>query len=483
MRVLAGPEKKSRLISEKEKAITAYHEMGHALVGHFLPNTDPVHKISIVSRGAGARLHDLAADRRQVPHHEDRAHRQPRHDARRSRRRGGRVRRDHHRGGERHREGDQHRQADDHALRHERKARAARRWATTRPMPFLGREFAAGADYSEEIARQIDDEIRRIIEEAHERAKDLLRRAPRAARRASPRSSSSARPSSASSSRPCSRACPRKRSSASATPRRRPGARRSRASADKKERVPQPQVVAPTPVNRPPTPRPPEASPAGRARRGPRRRSSRASASSSRASAKTRSAPGLVETPRRVAEMYDDIFSGIDGDDPAELLVAMPGDHHHEMVLIKDIDFYSICEHHLLPFHGTAARRLHPRASTGTSPGLSKLARVVRLVAARPQLQERITSEVADAIDAGARAARRAGAHRGRAPLHVDARRAHPGGQDRHQRRARHHPDRTPPRGPRSSRSSTPAEAPPRDRPPPTGHRPRHSPASWGSST
>lgn len=107
--------------------------------------------------------------------------------------------------------------------------------------------------------------------------------------------------------------------------------------------------------------------------------------------------PGLRETPRRVAEMYADIFSGIDGEDPASLLVAMPGDHHREMVLIKDIDFYSICEHHLLPFHGSAHVAYIP-SEHGHIAGLSKLARVVRLVAARPQLQERITSEVADAI-------------------------------------------------------------------------------------
>ena len=60
MRVIAGPEKKTRLLSEHERKVTAYHEMGHALVGHYLPNCDPVHKISIISRGAGARLHDLA---------------------------------------------------------------------------------------------------------------------------------------------------------------------------------------------------------------------------------------------------------------------------------------------------------------------------------------------------------------------------------------------------------------------------------------
>lgn len=106
---------------------------------------------------------------------------------------------------------------------------------------------------------------------------------------------------------------------------------------------------------------------------------------------------GIRETPRRVADMYEDIFAGIGAPDPAELLTTIPGDHHREMVLIKDIDFYSICEHHLLPFHGLAHVAYIP-SEHGHIAGLSKLARVVRQVAARPQLQERITSEVADAI-------------------------------------------------------------------------------------
>jgi GTP cyclohydrolase I len=112
--------------------------------------------------------------------------------------------------------------------------------------------------------------------------------------------------------------------------------------------------------------------------------------------------PGLVRTPQRVAAMYADLFSGIGAPDPAEMLTAIPGDHHREMVLIKDIDFYSICEHHLLPFHGLAHVAYIP-SEHGHIAGLSKLARVVRQVAARPQLQERITSEVADAIESSLR--------------------------------------------------------------------------------
>ncbi len=109
------------------------------------------------------------------------------------------------------------------------------------------------------------------------------------------------------------------------------------------------------------------------------------------------SRPGLIGTPERVADMYEDIFSGIAAPDPAELLVAMPGDQHQEMVLIRDIDFYSVCEHHLLPFHGLAHVAYIP-SRDGRITGLSKLARVVRIVAARPQLQERITTQIADAL-------------------------------------------------------------------------------------
>jgi GTP cyclohydrolase I len=107
--------------------------------------------------------------------------------------------------------------------------------------------------------------------------------------------------------------------------------------------------------------------------------------------------PGLLGTPRRVADMYEDIFSGLEASDPAELMTAMEGDHHREMVIIKDIDFYSVCEHHLLPFAGKAHVAYIP-SKEGRITGISKLARVVRLVAARPQLQERITTQVADAL-------------------------------------------------------------------------------------
>ena len=173
MRVLAGPEKKTRIISEKEKAITAYHEMGHALVGHFLEFTDPVHKISVVSRGQalGYTISLPTEDKFLTTKRElmDTL----------SMTLGGRAAEEVVFG-----------EITTGAANDLEKATSTAKQMIMRygmseelgprtlghdqSMPFLGREFQQQADYSEEIARQIDDEIRRIIEEAHQRAKDLL---------------------------------------------------------------------------------------------------------------------------------------------------------------------------------------------------------------------------------------------------------------------------------------------------------------------
>lgn len=108
---------------------------------------------------------------------------------------------------------------------------------------------------------------------------------------------------------------------------------------------------------------------------------------------------GLVETPARVAEMYAELFSGIDADPAVELEVGFE-EGHQEMVTLRDIPFYSMCEHHLLPFYGVAHVGYIPK---GRVVGISKLARVVEILARRPQLQERLTSQVADTIVRGLR--------------------------------------------------------------------------------
>lgn len=104
---------------------------------------------------------------------------------------------------------------------------------------------------------------------------------------------------------------------------------------------------------------------------------------------------GLLDTPKRVARMYEEIFSGLNKDPKDQFSVVFSEDHE-ELVLVKDIPFFSTCEHHLVPFFGKAHIGYIPRG--GRVTGLSKLARAVETVARRPQLQERITSTVADSI-------------------------------------------------------------------------------------
>ncbi|NLW07892.1 MAG: GTP cyclohydrolase I FolE [Clostridia bacterium] len=104
---------------------------------------------------------------------------------------------------------------------------------------------------------------------------------------------------------------------------------------------------------------------------------------------------GLKETPRRVARMYQEIFAGLEID-PAEAFSVLYSEDHEELVLVKDIPFYSMCEHHLLPFLGKVHIGYIPRR--GRVVGLSKLARGVEILAKRPQLQERLTKQIADVI-------------------------------------------------------------------------------------
>jgi GTP cyclohydrolase I len=105
---------------------------------------------------------------------------------------------------------------------------------------------------------------------------------------------------------------------------------------------------------------------------------------------------GLVRTPARVAEMYAEICAGL-SEDPAQHLVVTFEANHDEMVLVRDIPLYSVCEHHLAPFHGHAHVAYIP-GDDGRITGLSKLARLVDGFAKRPQVQERLTTQVADAL-------------------------------------------------------------------------------------
>jgi GTP cyclohydrolase I len=105
---------------------------------------------------------------------------------------------------------------------------------------------------------------------------------------------------------------------------------------------------------------------------------------------------GLARTPRRVAEMYAEIYSGLHEDPSRHLIVTFEA-NHDEMVMVRDIPMYSQCEHHLAPFHGRAHVAYIP-GEDGRITGLSKLARLVDGFAKRPQVQERLTTQIADAL-------------------------------------------------------------------------------------
>ncbi|EGW38060.1 GTP cyclohydrolase I [Desulfosporosinus sp. OT] len=105
---------------------------------------------------------------------------------------------------------------------------------------------------------------------------------------------------------------------------------------------------------------------------------------------------GLIDTPKRVARMYAEVFSGLHQDPSQHFNVQFTEEEHEEMVIVKDIPVYSMCEHHLVPFYGKAHVAYIPRK--GKITGLSKFARVVEGFAHRPQLQERLTSQIANAV-------------------------------------------------------------------------------------
>ncbi|MGH2573162.1 MAG: GTP cyclohydrolase I FolE [Actinomycetota bacterium] len=110
------------------------------------------------------------------------------------------------------------------------------------------------------------------------------------------------------------------------------------------------------------------------------------------------SRPDILRTPERVADMYAEIFSGMSVD-PVELVTVIPGAGHDEMIMVRDIPLYGVCVHHLLPFVGEAHVAYVPNRD-GRITGLSKIARVVDTLSKRPQVQETLTTEIADALDA-----------------------------------------------------------------------------------
>jgi cell division protease FtsH len=173
MRVVAGPEKKTRVMGEKERLITAYHEMGHALVGHYLEHSDPVHKISVVSRGQalGYTISMPAEDKFLTTRAEL--------NDTMAMTLGGRAAEeiifDEITTGASNDLEKVTQSAKSMVMRFGMSDKLGPRvFGHNHGQPFLGREFSSEPDYSDEIAREIDDEIRRIVESAHQRAKDIL---------------------------------------------------------------------------------------------------------------------------------------------------------------------------------------------------------------------------------------------------------------------------------------------------------------------
>jgi GTP cyclohydrolase I len=106
---------------------------------------------------------------------------------------------------------------------------------------------------------------------------------------------------------------------------------------------------------------------------------------------------GIADTPRRVADMYDEIFAGY-GHDASEVVTVIPGAGHDEMIMVRDIPLYGMCEHHVIPFVGRAFVAYIPNRD-GRLTGLSKIARLVDLLSKKLQVQERLTTEIADALE------------------------------------------------------------------------------------
>ena len=140
---------------------------------------------------------------------------------------------------------------------------------------------------------------------------------------------------------------------------------------------------------------------------------------------------GLRGTPERVHRMYAELTAGYHVDPDRLINGAIFDVDYSEMVVVKDIPFYSLCEHHLLPFFGSAAVAYIPR---GRVVGLSKIPRVVEMYARRLQVQERLTQQIADFLETRLAAAGRRRRHRGDAPLRRDARRAEARHGDDHER-------------------------------------------------
>eukprot|EP01037_Dinobryon_pediforme_P005871 gene5871-5940_t len=394
-RVMAGPQRTSRLMTEEERRITAYHEGGHALVAHALPNTDPVHKITIMPRGRALGYTMVLPDEDRYATTRNQMLDQLSYSL------GGR--------------------AAEELIFHdpttgasndiEKATNLARAMVTQYGMterigaiklgtgdsdPFLGRDYGHQRDYSEEIAGIIDEEIHALIENAHQEAfnilvanrdildalvvelleretllKDDIERIfakvalvePRPAWTGSPNRTPSTIP-------PVGLVAAKPQVDPEANP-------------AKPTRKPRKKVAPPVPEQ------------IARAEFD-QARAERAITELLLAIGEDPTRDGLRDTPARVARAYRENFEGL-WQNPEDILTTTFDIGHKELVIVRDIEVFSHCEHHLTPFHGVAHVGYIPGES-GRITGISKLARLVDLYSRRPQVQERLTTQIADAI-------------------------------------------------------------------------------------
>ena len=168
-----GAERRSMIISDKEKRTTAVHEAGHALVAKVLPNADPVHKVTIIPRGRALGVTQQLPEEDRLNINQEFALNQNRHPHGRPGRRGDHLRPEDHRRRQRHRAGHRHGARDGLRVGHER-ALGPLAFGKKEGEVFLGRDMASTQTYSEQTAREIDAEVRRIVNEQYERAKKIL---------------------------------------------------------------------------------------------------------------------------------------------------------------------------------------------------------------------------------------------------------------------------------------------------------------------
>ena len=412
-RVMAGPERKSVLLSEKERKIIAYHEGGHALVGHALPNADPVHKITIIPRGralgytASAPQEDkFLVTRSEMMDQlamllggrtaEELVFHEPTTGAANDIEKASSVARG---------------MVTEYGMS---ERLGARKFGTGDGEPFLGREMSHTRDYSEEIASTIDEEVRRLIESAHDEAweilvtyrevlddlvlnlmdKETLSRdevlrifAPIKTRPT--RGSYTGYGKRLPSDRPPVLTPKELALTAAAEVNDHPAAGNGQAG----------PIGGQGSSGQPPLGGQGQARPV---RRGPlstdfdAARIERAVQEILLAIGEDPDREGLRDTPARVARAFAEQFSGL-GQRAEDVLTTVFDANHDELVLVRDIEVYSTCEHHLVPFFGAAHIGYIPNEK-GQITGLSKLARLVDVYARRPQVQERMTTQIADGL-------------------------------------------------------------------------------------